>query len=252
VLVAALFLLLIISLLGECVAPYARDYALRMKGQALSQGQSLNTRNGTWVRDHDQFIHINKIVSVNQLQDITRYQFSSDHRLLVASYAQQAKLEHGQWVFYDVVQSEFQSNKVLTQKFATQSWPMKLRTEEMLLSEVDPHQQSLVTLYHYLHFRRHSGLGVGPYAFSFWKRIFQPIATLVMILLAIPVVFGPLRTVSMGLRILTGVVMGFSFYILNQFLGPFSLVYQVPPFIAAAFPTVLFALIATFLLKFRA
>lgn len=43
----------------------------------------------------------------------------------------------------------------------------------------------------------------------------------------------------MGLRILTGVIIGFAFYMLNQFLGPFAMVYQIPPVIAALMPTVL-------------
>ena len=69
----------------------------------------------------------------------------------------------------------------------------------------------------------------------------QPLATLVMIGLAVPFIFGSLRTVTMGLRILIGVIIGFSFYTLNEFLGPFSLVYQVSPFWAAAMPVILFA-----------
>jgi lipopolysaccharide export system permease protein len=52
----------------------------------------------------------------------------------------------------------------------------------------------------------------------------------------------------MGLRIVTGVIVGFSFYILNQFFGPISQVYQIPAVIAAIFPTIAFAMLGTFLL----
>jgi len=39
------------------------------------------------------------------------------------------------------------------------------------------------------------------------------------------------------------------FYMLNQFFGPFSLVYQIPPVIGAAIPIVLFAFVAFLLMK---
>jgi lipopolysaccharide export system permease protein len=72
-----------------------------------------------------------------------------------------------------------------------------------------------------------------------------------MIILAVPFVFGPLRSVTMGLRMVIGIVLGFCFYILNQFVGPISIVYQIPPIIAAFFPTFLFALIGVFLVRRR-
>jgi len=84
--------------------------------------------------------------------------------------------------------------------------------------------------------------------FDFWQRLFQPLATLVMICLAVPFIFGPLRTGTMGLRILSGVIVGFGFYILNQFFGPFSMVYQFPPLLAAGLPTLLFATLGVGLL----
>jgi len=70
-----------------------------------------------------------------------------------------------------------------------------------------------------------------------------------MLFLAIPFIFGPLRSVTMGLRLVSGVVVGFSFYMLNQFFGPFSLVYNVPPFVAALLPSLLFFIIGVFLMR---
>ena len=63
-----------------------------------------------------------------------------------------------------------------------------------------------------------------------------------MICLGVPFIFGSLRSATMGLRLLTGVIIGFMFYMLNQFFGPFALVYQLPPTAAAITPTVLFAI----------
>ena len=55
--------------------------------------------------------------------------------------------------------------------------------------------------------------------------------------------FGPLRSATMGLRLLTGIMLGFGFYILNQLFGPLSLVYATfPAALAASLPSVVFAI----------
>jgi len=69
-----------------------------------------------------------------------------------------------------------------------------------------------------------------------------------MINLSVLFVFGALRSVTMGLRILMGVVLGFSFYMFNQLFGPISLVYQFPPVLAAATPILIFLVIFIVLL----
>ncbi|GAM64507.1 permease [Vibrio ishigakensis] len=68
-------------------------------------------------------------------------------------------------------------------------------------------------------------------------------------LLALSFVFGPLRSVTMGARILSGVIAGFAFYISSEFFGPLSLVYQIPPMWGAIAPSFAFMLVAILLLR---
>jgi lipopolysaccharide export system permease protein len=100
---------------------------------------------------------------------------------------------------------------------------------------------SLPTLRSYSQHLVQNGLQAGDFQWEFWKRIFQPLTTIVMSLLAIPFVLGSSRSVTMGWRVFFGIVIGFVFYILNAFLGQFSIVFQFSPLLAALFPTLLFA-----------
>ena len=43
-----------------------------------------------------------------------------------------------------------------------------------------------------------------------------------MMLMALSFIFGPLRSVSMGVRVVTGISFGFLFYVLDQIFGPLS------------------------------
>jgi lipopolysaccharide export system permease protein len=47
----------------------------------------------------------------------------------------------------------------------------------------------------------------------------------------------------MGLRMMTGVILGIGFYLLNQLMGSLNSVIDVPPLVAALSPTLVFALL---------
>lgn len=110
---------------------------------------------------------------------------------------------------------------------------------------------SIRGLYQYIAYLKESGQVAAVYELSMWKKILAPLSAAVMMLMAVSFIFGPLRTVPMGVRVVSGIVGGFLFYILNQGFGNWSLVYSVPPIIAALLPSVLFLGISIVLLVKR-
>jgi len=70
-----------------------------------------------------------------------------------------------------------------------------------------------------------------------------------MLLVALSFIFGPLRSVSMGARIMMGVVTGILFFVSNEVLGSLSLVYQFPPIIGAMSPSILFVSVAWYFMS---
>jgi len=77
----------------------------------------------------------------------------------------------------------------------------------------------------------------------------QPITVAVMLLVALSFIFGPLRSVSMGARIMMGVATGILFYICNEVMGSMSLVYQLPPVLGAVMPSLIFVSVALYLMQ---
>jgi lipopolysaccharide export system permease protein len=61
-----------------------------------------------------------------------------------------------------------------------------------------------------------------------------------MVFLAVPFVFGVLRSVGIGQRIFAGALMGLAFFLLNKVLGHMAVVYSLNPLFAAAVPGLLF------------
>jgi lipopolysaccharide export system permease protein len=87
------------------------------------------------------------------------------------------------------------------------------------------------------------------YQLALWRKIMQPLTIAVMLLVALSYVFGPLRSVTMGARVIMGVLTGFGFFIVDQVFGNMALVYQLPSIVGATLPACLFAGLAMFLLR---
>lgn len=251
VLKAAILLLIIMTVIGELVSPFSNHMAMTQKAIAKSGANAVKTIDGLWMRKQGTFINIKRIQSNESMQGVSQYVFDENHRLISASYAQGAIFQNGQWLLQNIEQTNFNGHQASSLRIPQQGWSISINPDLLNISEIDPNEISLVSLQRLIHFQHIHGLQVASYSLVFWQRIFQPLATIVMIFLAIPFIFGPLRSSAMGSRILIGVVVGFAFYLLNQFFGPFSVVYQISPIVGAMTPILLFTFIAIYLLSCR-
>jgi len=84
---------------------------------------------------------------------------------------------------------------------------------------------------------------------AFWKKVLQPVSTGVLVLVAISFVFGPLRSVTMGFRVFSGVVVGLLFKYAQDLLGPSSLVFGFNPIYATIIPIAVCLIVGLWLLR---
>ncbi len=68
-------------------------------------------------------------------------------------------------------------------------------------------------------------------------------------LIQMAIIFGPLRSVTLGQRVFTGVLVGFVFRIAQDLLGPSSQVFGFPPLLAVVIPAGICALAGVWLLR---
>jgi len=220
VLKAALVLVILVTIIGECVAPYAQHVANSEKIMAESGGQAVNTTSGLWMRYKNNFIHVQTISRGLILHGVSQYEFNSKYQMTGTRQAELAERQNGQWWLYDVKESQITPTGIISHQFAKLPWSVQVSPELLGVSKDQTEEMSLVSLYHYIRYQKANASSSTEFSLSFWQRVLQPLATLVMIFLSIPFVFGPLRSVSIGVRIVTGAVVGFGFYLLNQFFGP--------------------------------
>jgi lipopolysaccharide export system permease protein len=128
-------------------------------------------------------------------------------------------------------------------------WDVPVKPKILTISSIDPDEMTLHELNRYIREQKRSHQNVHTYQFAFLQRIVQPFTTMVMMVLAIPFIFGPLRSSTMGSKLLVGAAVGFGFHILSRFFGPVSTVFQLPPALAALGPTVIFAVLGVYLMR---
>jgi lipopolysaccharide export system permease protein len=250
VLRTALVMVILVTAMGEWVVPWTQHKADTEKAFAESQGQALKTLQGTWLRNGPEFIHIQSALPQGVLQGITIYAFDSHYHLTAIRQAVRAVYDSPQhFQLQDVAETRFAHNKAIAQHIAVLPWQVFFNLKFLNTLSVAPDDLSLSGLAHYINYLKTNHLESAPYVLTLWRKLAQPLATLIMIWLGIAAVFGPLRSAKMGLRMITGILLGFSFYLVNQLMGTLSLAYHFSPIVGALLPLAVFAGLAMALMR---
>lgn len=246
-----LVLMFVGILIGEYVVPYTENQAQSDRALAQSDGGVVSSRNGLWHRQGQEFIHINVVQADGVLLGVTRYDFDDQHQLLRSSFARRGTFQNGQWVLEDVTTTLLhpQEKRSEVQRQATESWNIELSPKLLSTVVMEPESLSISGLWGYIHYLQEQGLNSNRYWLAFWTKVLQPAVTAALVLMAISFIFGPLRSVTLGQRVFTGVLVGFTFRIAQDLLGPSSQVFNFPPLLAVLVPAAICALLGAWLLK---
>jgi lipopolysaccharide export system permease protein len=81
------------------------------------------------------------------------------------------------------------------------------------------------------------------YELSFWDKLFMPLNTGLMILAALPFVFGPLRTAAAGKRVFIGSMAGLGYYLMTEIFKHVGILFGVSPFLTTATPFLILSVV---------
>lgn len=249
VLKPAMVFALVALLLGEYVVPKTEQLAQSSRAMAQSGGKALHSRHGVWHREGNQFIHINAVEPGGLIHGITRYQFNADHEMVESSFAEVGRFEAGQWVLENVKKTLFYDDHTSIQELEEESWESGLTPTLLSVVVVDPMDLSISGLWSYSNYLASQDLSVDQYLLAFWSKVLQPAGILALVLIAVSFVFGPLRSVTVGQRVIAGVIVGLIFKFSQDLLGPASTVIGFTPMLAVATPIIICLVIGVWMLK---
>ena len=250
VLISVLPLMLIVILMGEWVSPAAKKFAQQQRSLAVSSGQLISSSTGLWARDGNDFIHIERSFSNGRIENVERYKFDEKMQLKSIIRAKSGQYQQqGIWTLVEVSSSRFEEQRVFRQFLKKSQWKSQLTLENLGVVGLEPENLGIIQLWRYGNYLQKNNLDAGKFRLSFWQKIFQPISVALMLILGCSFVFASIRHVGMGTRILSGIMIGLVFYVLNESFGSIAIAYQFPALLGAALPLLIFSVFSYWRLK---
>jgi lipopolysaccharide export system permease protein len=202
-----------------------------------------------WVRDGDDIIHADQVTGKGagvRLKGVTVYDRDGGelHRIFAAPSAQTKTGAGGSvsgWTAPDVTMFDVVSGTQL--KMAKYDFGGRITPDQFTLADVSADERSLGDLGAAIDDLKIAGRPVGPLETGWWHKISGPLSSILMPLLAGVAAFGLARSGALAMRAVIGMVLGFAFFMVDQFASAMGNLGAYPPFLAAWAPFLLFLLI---------
>ncbi|MDR2001084.1 MAG: LPS export ABC transporter permease LptG, partial [Zoogloeaceae bacterium] len=232
-------------LIGEFAAPLAERMAQQLRLRAMSSVVGQEFRTGLWVKDEYAFVNAADVLPDTSLRGVRIYQFDDRHQLLSISEAAAGTfVAPDHWQLRDVVSTKFAGDKTSVSHVDEVMWQSALTPDVLTVLMVDPGRMSLINLYTYVRHLAENQQKTQRYEIAMWKKLIYPVATLVMMALALP--FGYLhdRMGNITLKVFFGIMLGVTFYMMNGLFSSLGVINSWAPAVAALTPSALFLLAA--------
>jgi lipopolysaccharide export system permease protein len=239
---------IVILLVGEYVVPEAENLAQTGRAKALATALQKKS-SGIWLRSGTSFVNIGEVLPDISLLGMNIYDFDTHSHLRMQTAARHAVYDGDKWLLDDVNESIIIGKEAVdTRRVPKEEWRSEVTPEVVSVFAVQPDSLSIQQLHYYIGHLEMNNQDTRNFRLVFWQKIFMPLATLVMMLLATPFVFRQIRSGGMGNRVFIGIMLGLVFIIIDQSFGYFGVLYAVPPVVGALLPIVIFFCFAIFLL----
>lgn len=202
------------------------------------------SENFFWCIDKSCFVCIERILTCHELSGLTLYYFNKEKKLRKILFVEHASFMHNVWILLNVQELDFSKEAyVVNKKMAHLEWHAILTPDKLSMLLKHPNVLSISKLYYCIQYLNQVGQDSKYCQLVFWNKIFSPFFGFIMVITALSCTFGPLSQKKLSIRLFLGAIIGFIFYILNQFFGILSIAYIISPIIGSVLSAVIFFLI---------
>jgi len=226
--------------IGEWIAPLADETAQKTKIRALSAMIGQDLQSGLWFKDEGSFINVREARQANMLQGVRIFEFDNDYRLRKLTLAERAEFRKGLWQLYDATSTTFGAEGPRTTRDREAQWQSAVSPDLLNALIVKPERMSAWALHKYTLHLEVNKQKTERYEIALWKKLFYPLATLVMMGLALPFAYMQARAGMVGVKVFLGIMLGIFFHMLNSLFSHIGLLKNWPPLAAAAVPSMAF------------
>lgn len=238
-LLAGIVLAGIAGVVGEYITPPAERFAENYKDELLQEGPSMSRLAGTWFRDGPRILNFLQVQVDDEVRAAGVYTFEFDPggRLLTVGHATSADLVGGEALeMENYVATHVEGETAYVERVGEKVIDTGLGVELLEASEIPAESMASPSLRDYIGYLKANDLQSLSYELAYWSRLSNTVAVAVMALLALPFVFGSLRSGGHGLRLVIGVLVGVVYFLAQGALADSAAVYGIPPLGAAWIP----------------
>jgi lipopolysaccharide export system permease protein len=235
---------------GDYLAPLADRTAQLLKAR-MSGGVSIGTT-GAWLKERQRYLSYNvNVYALTPEGEMNRVRiFEADSRGFLVSITQapSASFEEGAWVLHDVDRTEFHTSegdaKVERVHLPSMRWPTEITQEMVSVALLRPDRMSTIALFQYIRHLAANAQTSQRYEIEFWRKVFYPLSCMVMVVLALPFAYLHFRSGGITSYVFGGVLIGISFFLLNNVFGYIGNLQNWRPWLAAGAPGLLYTVLS--------
>jgi lipopolysaccharide export system permease protein len=239
-------LVLLSYLCGEVLAPSSERLAQSMRLKAQNKEVTLKEfRNGVWVKDESSLVNVKNVMPDTSLLNISIFEFDESYHLQSITAAKRAIFrEKNLWHLEEVMTTRFSKEGTTMDNQSTMEWHSVLNPNLLSVLLVVPEQMSAWNLYHYVQHLRNNHQKSVRYEIAMWTKLVNPLAVLVMMLLALPFASYHRREGGISGKIFMGIVLGLSFHFLGRLVASLGALSDWHPLLSATAMPMLFLMLA--------
>jgi lipopolysaccharide export system permease protein len=235
---AGMTLSLIMFAIGEYAAPPMAQFAKREKTTSKLTSVSFAGSSSAWLKDGNRIIRVQTGEVDRAFGGVSVFELDGPTRLRSIERAARISVaDPGRWSLYDVATSRFAQGRIESDTQPQVSMASTVNPDFLALAATDPQLLTLHGLASYIDHLRRNNLGTALYEIGYWSRIARLFAVVVVTLLALPFVFGPLRTTGAGTRTVVGVMLGVVFFLITRTIENGGQLFNINPVLVGWLPT---------------
>jgi lipopolysaccharide export system permease protein len=232
-------LAVLMALLGESLAPSLGAYANEMRASALNEQVSVGSGQATWLKEGDRILSLRRQAGdLGYGGGVLLFELGPDNALKQVARADSADVDAANnWVLANYAESAFVGDAVVARSLRQSTETAGLNPELLELSVVRQDLLTTPALQRYIRYLKDNALDSRRYEIAYWSRLASVVSVVLMTVLALPFVFGGLRSAGTGARLLVGLVIGLGYYVVGEVLATSGEVFAVDPLIVAWAPS---------------
>ena len=238
--------------IGDYVAP-ASDRAAQLLKARYQGSLSLIGNTGAWLKERqgDSSFAVN-VVSMGRngiLKEPRILEFNGQGFLVSQTSAPAASVERGHWMLVNAERQQYDTRgtgapRIVHTNVPVLEWPTTLSSEMVSVALLRPDRMRTLDLFDYIRHLEANGQTAQRYEIEFWRKVFYPLSCLVMIVLALPFAYLHFRQSGITTYVFGGVMIGISFFLLNNVFGYLGNLGNWWPWITAAAPGLIYSVMS--------